>query len=737
MNSEVQADIGRTERDDGLDVIRAFALFRVFLWHATGWVACTWIGALPVMFFVSGHLLGASAARRGTIALIYRRFRRILIPFWVYGVVAWLVMWAAWRLGASGGFSPSLQQIASWVLPLIDPQGTAWEAGWLSQPLWYLRALLWLLLALPLLRWAMRRLPVTTLIALALATVLAQLRWGNSQWAVQDFFLYGTFFAAGLGVASGALPAFGQRWAWLVVPGVVASFVASMYLGAESGVVNDAHALHLAVGTYTLGVSALLLPAARRLAARAHTVVKFFARRSLTMYLWHSAAIAVVLYLSSPLRASLGDNLLSRLLVVVLAASLTFLITITVGWVEDLAGDTRPQFGAPGRWVSPVAVFSSLVIVLIATSAALVQVDDKEAFALPVPSQGPLQAEYQLLPEITIAIDTGPSREPISTGPKVLPLADMAPPADLATAVALQDRLDEFSRDRGDVGVQALVIRPGEYLWYGSVGESATQRTELFPLDSNTKSFTAALLLKAVDEGKINLDDPVGRLELAPWFTQVDAVTLRQLLEHSSGIKSYNEIPAFKEDSWAFGRWEHALKEVEKIPPVFAPGEGFHYSGTNFILAGLLAQQIYGFPVETLLTQMLSEIGLDTIDIRTASPGIPATGTGGSYGTIDDLARWGIAMWRDQIVMSAEMYEISLAVDSTQLYGPGTMAYCPCFVDTSGATTRSALGYHSGTSTVRYYPLTDTLVVLHAAEYIWAEGWPEAIDQVMYDLVNK
>ena len=86
-------------RDGFLDAVRAIAVVRVVTWHTYGWAPITWVvAAVPAMFFVSGHLLARSFARRPARIVVADRLRRLLIPYWLFGLVAWLVMVGARRL---------------------------------------------------------------------------------------------------------------------------------------------------------------------------------------------------------------------------------------------------------------------------------------------------------------------------------------------------------------------------------------------------------------------------------------------------------------------------------------------------------------------------------------------------------------------------------------------------------------------------------------------------------------
>ena len=82
--------------------------------------------------------------------------------------------------------------------------------------------------------------------------------------------------------------------------------------------------------------------------------------------------------------------------------------------------------------------------------------------------------------------------------------------------------------------------------------------------NSVTKSFTSALILRAVAQGKIELDDKVGVLEVAPWFDAARDVTVAQLLGHRSGLTPYAETRAFKENAASINSWESALKAAQE-----------------------------------------------------------------------------------------------------------------------------------------------------------------------------
>ena len=128
-----------------------------------------------------------------------------------------------------------------------------------------------------------------------------------------------------------------------------------------------------------------------------------------------------------------------------------------------------------------------------------------------------------------------------------------------------------------------------------------------FRIGSITKTFTSTVILQLVGEGKLRLDDPVAKYQ--PEVPDGNAITLRELLAMRSGLYNYSDTPEFSQALIAQPErvWtpQELLTIAFKHPPYFAPGKDFHYSNTNFILLGLLIEQITHHPVERELQQRI------------------------------------------------------------------------------------------------------------------------------------
>lgn len=178
-------------------------------------------------------------------------------------------------------------------------------------------------------------------------------------------------------------------------------------------------------------------------------------------------------------------------------------------------------------------------------------------------------------------------------------------------ASELQRRLDALREETGAPGMAAAVEIPGRQLFEFQSGladrESgrALRRHDRFLIASIGKTIVAATAIALAQRGVLSLDDLASRwLGERPWFDRPAnsrAVTLRMLLNHSSGIANHAASPIFLDWLKSAGRRvvvtptpEQLIAYVLDEPPAFQPGEGFQYSDTNYLLAGLVMEQASG-----------------------------------------------------------------------------------------------------------------------------------------------
>lgn len=126
---------------------------------------------------------------------------------------------------------------------------------------------------------------------------------------------------------------------------------------------------------------------------------------------------------------------------------------------------------------------------------------------------------------------------------------------------------------------------------------------------SNTKTFTAVVVLQLVAEGAVELDAPIERY--LPGLVRgegVDAgaITVRQLLQHTSGLPNYTEylgLDDFTKIRHRFFQPHDLLAAALAHPAKFPPGTRWEYSNTNYLLAGLLVERVTGRPVQEQITE--------------------------------------------------------------------------------------------------------------------------------------
>ncbi|HRO43725.1 MAG TPA: serine hydrolase [Flavipsychrobacter sp.] len=157
-------------------------------------------------------------------------------------------------------------------------------------------------------------------------------------------------------------------------------------------------------------------------------------------------------------------------------------------------------------------------------------------------------------------------------------------------------------------GASAAVIVPNQGIWKRAFGVSETgvplDTNMLIGIGSNTKTYIAVTLLKMQEQSLVNLDDTIGTWIQHP---QVNGqITIRQLLNHTSGVFSYTNNPDFEDSILAdFNRvWQPEEMFSLISPPVFAPGGGWDYSNSNYLLAGLIIKDM-NQPLSTTLRNML------------------------------------------------------------------------------------------------------------------------------------
>ena len=190
-----------------------------------------------------------------------------------------------------------------------------------------------------------------------------------------------------------------------------------------------------------------------------------------------------------------------------------------------------------------------------------------------------------------------------------------APASSEAGPGAVQRGLDSLVSDHGFPAAMASVREPnGRGRFYSAgVGDLATGAP--VPVEgqvriaSATKMFTSTVVLQLVGEGKIGLDEPI-ETYLPGIVPNGREITVRQLLQHTSGLPEYFTLD-YKDIQHRYVEPRELLDRALAQPPMFPPGTSWRYSNTNYIVAGLIVQRVTGRPVgEEITHRIIDRVGL-------------------------------------------------------------------------------------------------------------------------------
>ncbi|MGW1865908.1 serine hydrolase domain-containing protein [Streptomyces mauvecolor] len=180
-----------------------------------------------------------------------------------------------------------------------------------------------------------------------------------------------------------------------------------------------------------------------------------------------------------------------------------------------------------------------------------------------------------------------------------------------AVAAKLDTAIKQVMKETGVPGVSVSLSAPGKGSYVKSFGVAdkatgAPMKQDMYTrIGSITKTFTVTALLELVDQGKVGLDDPIGKY--ISGVPNGDKITLRQLAEMRSGLYSYSAdndfVKALVTDPTKPFTPQQLLDYSFKHPVLFQPGKEFLYCNTNLILLGLVVEKASGMPLNQYIEQ--------------------------------------------------------------------------------------------------------------------------------------
>jgi len=164
---------------------------------------------------------------------------------------------------------------------------------------------------------------------------------------------------------------------------------------------------------------------------------------------------------------------------------------------------------------------------------------------------------------------------------------------------AIDELAHQALHDDSLAGISIAVAKVSEILHAQGYGYANLEHnipaspTTVYRIGSVTKQFTAAAILQLMESGKINLDDDM-RIYLPEFSTGERVVTIRQLLNHTSGIKSLTEIPEAMSPRCLDVNQNQVYQWINSRPFDFEPGESFHYNNSGIWLLGVILEKLSG-----------------------------------------------------------------------------------------------------------------------------------------------
>lgn len=245
------------------------------------------------------------------------------------------------------------------------------------------------------------------------------------------------------------------------------------------------------------------------------------------------------------------------------------------------------------------------------------------------------------------------------------------------------DRLLASSYPADGPGVSVVITEHGDVVYEATRGLADIRRripitpTTVFRMGSITKQFAAATVLQLAAEGQIRLNEAISTY--LPDYPNGRSITVAELLNHTSGIQDYTEIPNWMVEANANRPYttQQLIGVFKDMPPRFQPGEKWEYDNSGYILVGALIEVVTHKPwYEVVQERITQPLGLSTIRYGKDEPRIAAMATGytkgsrgvapsmkidmsvpgaaGSLvGTPRDLARWADALHHGKVVNSS------------------------------------------------------------------------------------
>ena len=269
----------------------------------------------------------------------------------------------------------------------------------------------------------------------------------------------------------------------------------------------------------------------------------------------------------------------------------------------------------------------------------------------------------------------------------------------------IEDLLDTYT-EYGQFSGSVLVAEKGEVIFKKGFGmanmewDIPNRPGTKHRIGSVTKQFTAMLVIQLVEQGKLQLDDPI--ITYLPDYPKPNGkiITIQHLLTHSSGIPDYTSFPNFfPELSQRSDKPEKFMEIFADSALIFTPGENFMYSNSGYFVLGVIIEKVTGKSYEEVLQEniltplKMNNSGYDhhgTV-LMNRSSGYDKKGSsyvnapyinisvpyaaGCMYSTVEDMYLWDQALYKSEILSEEYMDKVFSSQMTTPQYSAMGMHY--------------------------------------------------------------
>lgn len=331
--------------------------------------------------------------------------------------------------------------------------------------------------------------------------------------------------------------------------------------------------------------------------------------------------------------------------------------------------DDRPRDAHPGRprWRLAAA---GLLLASAASLAAVWSGRGTDAGRV-----APLEGD----PATVEATTHAASAEPETARPAGVPV-----PADIGDQIA--SYVADYGRHFGptfEFHGTILVARDGEIAYQRGFGDAdprkrlANSPTTPMRIGMLTEQFTAAAILQLRDARMLQLSDPIA--EHLPGFPNGARISIEQLLDHTSGIPNYTDLPDFHTWKALPHRTEEMVGRFSELPLEFEPGTGFNPTNSGYYLLGAIIERCSGMSYGEYMQRYVFEpAGMTQTRFGDAPDGARGNvwtedeqlelpdpidmtvfgGAGGLVSTAADLAKWDRALYRGDVLSTSSIEQM-------------------------------------------------------------------------------